>query len=177
MDNLIKVCNDGFVWLVISPEIAQKIWDASIFPLYILYDDDSEALIETDEELRNAISNGQMIGLEGDFLPKGIYTEDVRKGYYLDYLYLEIELYQSDIEKVPISGCADNVCAELADKPYIKRQFIGYTFERLKDAVCKLCDEPEVKTRQDAIMYIVWFTALSLQEEVQESENETNNKR
>lgn len=91
-------------------------------------------------------------------------TQEIR-AYYLDYLYMEVFLLDEDIEAVPESGAADNACSLIADKPYIKKQFEDISFENLRDAVCKLCDEPEIKTRHDAIMYIVWLAALGIKEE------------
>jgi len=87
------------------------------------------------------------------------------KAYYIDYLYREVFLLDEDIEIVPESGAADNSCSLIADKPYIKKQFEDISFKNLKDTVCKLCDNPEIKTRHDAIMYIVWMAALSIKEE------------
>lgn len=92
--------------------------------------------------------------------PQGI------KAYYMDYLYMEVFLLDEDFEIVPESGVADNSCSLIADKPYIKKQFEDISFENLKDAVCNLCDNPEIKTRHDAIMYIVWIAALSIKEEI-----------
>lgn len=87
------------------------------------------------------------------------------KAYYMDYLYMEVFLLDEDIEAVPESGAADNACSLIADKPYIKKQFQDISFENLRDAVCKLCDEPKIKTRHDAIMYIAWLAALGIKEE------------
>lgn len=83
----------------------------------------------------------------------------------MDYLCREVFLLDEDIEAVPESGAADNACFLIADKPYVKKQFEDISFENLKDIVCKLCDNPEIKNRHDAIMYIVWMAALSIKEE------------
>lgn len=84
--------------------------------------------------------------------------------YYIDYLNSEISLKQEDIEAVPLSGPADEACSNIADKAYIKRQFQNKSFQVLKKAVTNLFDNPEVKSRKDAIMYLVWMAALDIKE-------------
>ena len=60
---MIKVTKDNFVWLIVTDN-AEEIWDKKVFDLYILYDDDSESLVENYKELVLAIDNGQEIGIE-----------------------------------------------------------------------------------------------------------------
>lgn len=84
--------------------------------------------------------------------------------YYIDYLHTEIYLEQKDIEAIPLSGSADEACSVIADKSYIKRQFKDISFARLKDTVCKLCDNPKIKSRKEAIMYLIWIAALDIKE-------------
>lgn len=86
--------------------------------------------------------------------------------YYLDYLYKEIGLKEADIQAVPSMGCADYACDKIARKEYIIEQFADVSFENLKYAVCCLCDNPEVESRHDALMYLVWIAALSIKEEL-----------
>jgi len=86
------------------------------------------------------------------------------ESYYIDYLYREISLKEEDIEAVPKMGQADDVCSIIADKKYIIRQFKDVSFKTLKDTVCKLCDEPEIKSRKAALMYLVWLAALDIKE-------------
>lgn len=88
------------------------------------------------------------------------------KTYYMDYLYQEVFLLDEDIEAVPESGSADNACSLIADKIYVQKQFENRPFDNLKDVVCKLCDEPEIETRHDAIMFLVWMAALGIKEEL-----------
>lgn len=85
--------------------------------------------------------------------------------YYLDYLYREVGLTAEDIESVPEFGSADEACAIIAEKEYIKKQFEDIPFGQLKEIVCNLCDNPHIQSRKDAIMYIVWMVALSIKEE------------
>ncbi len=85
--------------------------------------------------------------------------------YYLEYLHKEVFLEEEDIQAVPESGCADEACAVIAEKMYVKQQFQVDSFKVLKDAVCALCDSPQIRSRHDALMYIVWMVALNIKEE------------
>lgn len=58
-----KITKDNFVWLIVT-EKAKDIWNSGLFSLFILYEDDSESLIEEYEDLDNALSNGLSIGIE-----------------------------------------------------------------------------------------------------------------
>ena len=60
---MIKVTKDNFVWLIVTDN-AEEIWDKKVFDLYILYDDDSESLVENYKQLVTAIDNGLDIGIE-----------------------------------------------------------------------------------------------------------------
>ena len=82
--------------------------------------------------------------------------------YYLDCLHREIFLEEEDIQSVPESGRADEACSAIAEKPYVMEQFMADSFQVLKDAVSRLCDSPEIKSRHDALMYIVWMAALDI---------------
>ena len=85
--------------------------------------------------------------------------------YYLDYLHREIFLAEEDIQAVPESGRADEACSAIAGKPYVMEQFMADSFRTLKDAVSRLCDSPDIKSRHDALMYIVWMAALDIKEQ------------
>lgn len=84
--------------------------------------------------------------------------------YYLDYLHREVGLTRKDIESVPESGSADDACSVIADKKYVQKQLAEISDEQLFKAVNSLCDNPELPTRKDAIIYIVWMVALSIKE-------------
>ncbi len=81
---------------------------------------------------------------------------------YLDYLHMEIGLRPKDVAMVPLSGCADDACDEIADKQYVIDQLADVSDEKLFDAVRALCDEPELTSRKDAIEYIVWIVACNI---------------
>lgn len=66
--NTIKVTErDSFVWLLVN-EKAKEIYNSGLFALYVLYDDDSESLVEEYEQLDDALANGLTIGIEVGFL-------------------------------------------------------------------------------------------------------------
>lgn len=66
--NHTKTCSDGFVWLLVTLDQARKLWKANVFTLYRLYDDDTEAEIESEEDLEMAIEQGCQIGIEVGFV-------------------------------------------------------------------------------------------------------------
>lgn len=84
--------------------------------------------------------------------------------YYMDCLHREIFLEEEDIQAVPESGRADEACSAIAGKPYVVEQFMADSFRTLKNAASRLCDSPDVKSRHDALMYIVWTAALDIRE-------------
>lgn len=59
-----KVAKDGFIWIVVQNDNAMEIWKAKVAELYILHDDDSESMVETDSQITSAIHNGEQIGIE-----------------------------------------------------------------------------------------------------------------
>ena len=58
-----KVMNDGFVYKLVSKEKAKDIFALGLFELYVVYDDDTEALIESHIDLNEAIDKGYDIGI------------------------------------------------------------------------------------------------------------------
>ncbi len=66
MENLKIVTNDDgsrFVWLIVNGK-AKEIFSSGLFALYALHEDGSESLIQTDNELNNALEYGEDIGIE-----------------------------------------------------------------------------------------------------------------
>lgn len=64
-----KVTADGFVWLLVT-EKAKEVFNSGLFSLYILYEDDSESLIQDFEDLDKALEYGLDIGIEVGHLNK-----------------------------------------------------------------------------------------------------------
>lgn len=70
-----KVNQDGFVWRILSTEEARFIWEHQLMELYVLYNDDSEGLIESKDALEQALQDwcvgievGHLTGSESDYL-------------------------------------------------------------------------------------------------------------
>ena len=71
----IHITKDNFVWLDITNKMKKahneikrwEIWQGN--EIYALHDDDSESLIESQEELEEAINLGLKIGIEVGHLP------------------------------------------------------------------------------------------------------------
>lgn len=70
MEQKTKICADGFVWLVVDREQARKLYKADAISLYTLYNDGSEALVESEEKLEESIEKGLQTGIEVGFIPK-----------------------------------------------------------------------------------------------------------
>lgn len=54
---------NNFCWWIVT-DIAEKLFDSEAIELYVLYDDDSESLIESKEELFEAINLDLPIAME-----------------------------------------------------------------------------------------------------------------
>lgn len=61
---------DFYVWEIISDEQARKIFASGEEEVFILYDDDSEGLVESDEELDKAIERGCTFGIGLGFVSR-----------------------------------------------------------------------------------------------------------
>ena len=57
-----KITEDGFIWLLVTDK-AKEIYQSGLFELYKLYDDDSEARIESMDDLNKTLANGMDIGI------------------------------------------------------------------------------------------------------------------
>ena len=62
MDN-IKIMEDGFVWLIVT-DSAKELWSSGALTIYRLYDDGTEARIESYDDINAALENGEDIGVE-----------------------------------------------------------------------------------------------------------------
>lgn len=92
--------------------------------------------------------------------------------YYIDYLHREITLHEKDIQIIPESGRADEACDAIAKKSYVQEQLRDVPYRKLKEVVQKLCDNPDIQNRHDALMYIVWMAALDIKERRSECHEE-----
>lgn len=57
-----KTTKDNFVWLLVTDK-AKEVYLSGLFELYILYNDDSEALVESFAQLSEALEGGLDIGI------------------------------------------------------------------------------------------------------------------
>lgn len=58
-----RIVRDGFVWLGVTDK-AKEVYASGMFELYTLHEDGSESLIQSDNDLNEALENGLDIGIE-----------------------------------------------------------------------------------------------------------------
>ena len=58
-----RVMSDGFIYKLVDGSKAKDIFALGLFELYILWEDDSESLIETHNTLNDALENGYDVGI------------------------------------------------------------------------------------------------------------------
>ena len=63
-----KLTKDNFVWKLVTQEQAEFIFSLDLFPLFALYDDDSESLIENFDEIKEHSEDGLALGIEVGFI-------------------------------------------------------------------------------------------------------------
>jgi hypothetical protein len=65
-----KTANSVFVWRVVTP-VAEMLYEGSpfAFEYYELFDDGSEALLQNLQSIKDAIANGNEIGIEVGWVP------------------------------------------------------------------------------------------------------------
>lgn len=59
-----KVTKDLFVWKIISHQLAESIFEKDEMPVYVLHEDESETLIESWDQLREAYWEKSTLGIE-----------------------------------------------------------------------------------------------------------------
>jgi hypothetical protein len=57
-----KTLKDGFVYLLVTDK-AKDVYASGVFELYALHEDESESLIESHEQLNEALEQGLHIGI------------------------------------------------------------------------------------------------------------------
>jgi len=63
-----KITKDNFVWKLLTEEQAEWVFFLDIFELYELLDDDSERLVNNEEEIKAIFEIGGSIGIEVGFI-------------------------------------------------------------------------------------------------------------
>jgi len=67
---MIKVTEDNFVWKVLTEGQAKFIFVSGVFDLYLLFDDDSDTLLESFPEIEKAFKEGTKVVIEVGFYQK-----------------------------------------------------------------------------------------------------------
>lgn len=67
---MIKVTEDNFVWKVLTEGQAKFIFVSGVFDLYLLFDDESDALLESFPEIEKAFEEGTKVVIEVGFYQK-----------------------------------------------------------------------------------------------------------
>lgn len=75
----IKICRDGFIWRLISSEDAISLYVNCNTEIYQLYDDETEALVDSFEDLKSSAARGGYFGIEVG------YFQELAKEYYSNY--------------------------------------------------------------------------------------------
>lgn len=113
---MIKIV-DGFAWLIVTDK-AKEIFSSELFELYTLYDDGTEGLIETFEDLKMALDNGLDIGISlGHISTQEAKLTLESRGYFTE------NLWHIDDVKIHDECLTDDECMEVLDEvltsPYI----------------------------------------------------------
>ena len=94
MSKNVRVTKDDFVWMVVTHHMksgvkqVRDLWKNHT--LYALYDDGTESVVESDEEINEAIKLGLDIGVEVGYLPKKTWWDDADKKLIDGYWYVKI---------------------------------------------------------------------------------------
>lgn len=67
METKFKVLSD-ITWYVLTEKEARHVWDnLGLLEIYRLHDDNSESLIEDDEEFHDALIDGSVLAIEAKY--------------------------------------------------------------------------------------------------------------
>ena len=83
------VFKDGFVWLDVTQK-AKDIFLSGTLSLYVLYPDETEALIESVDEINEALKLGLTIAIEGGYLKNSIPFNEADKKLINGYWYIKM---------------------------------------------------------------------------------------
>lgn len=110
MSHPIKVTSDGYVWSIVT-YAAKELFSSGALSIYALHDDETETLIETHEQLREALDSGIPIGIDVGFLyaMDSIREQLSSKGYHADALW-----HVNDV--TDRYECTDEQAREVLDK-------------------------------------------------------------
>lgn len=88
MSHPTKVTSDGYVWCIVT-YAAKELFSSGALSIYALHDDETETLIETHEQLQEALDGGTPIGIDVGFLYTNEKTREALKknGYHTETLW------------------------------------------------------------------------------------------
>lgn len=66
--NKVKITKDGFVWRLLDHEDAKLMFCMGHEEVYVLYNDESESLVESEIDIERGIEAGCQFGLEVGFI-------------------------------------------------------------------------------------------------------------
>lgn len=69
-----KITKNGFIWKIVTEE-AKMIWNNGLYPLYVLYPDDTEALIEDENTFLDLLAKEFEIGIKVEQITKKMYEK------------------------------------------------------------------------------------------------------
>jgi hypothetical protein len=106
---------DGFVWIIVT-EKAKDIFNSGIFELYALYEDGSESLIDSIEDLNEAIEGGLDIAIEGGYMKAEALSFKHEDKDVNIVVYVEEPDYWTTIDGYDVHYCEDynEICVYLA---------------------------------------------------------------
>jgi hypothetical protein len=110
MSHPIKVTSDGYVWCIVT-YAAKELFSSGALSIYALHDDESETLIETHEQLQDALDGGTPIGIDVGHLYtlENIKEQLKAKGYHAEALWHTCDVTNK-------YECTDDEAYELLDK-------------------------------------------------------------
>ena len=105
MEIKLRFQSDGFAYVIVSKEIARILWYSNEVELYKVYTDDSEALIEDIDDLKDAIARGVMIGISvGRVIEKDVRYLHALKEIVTQRVCKDDELNETDLAKEILDG-------------------------------------------------------------------------
>lgn len=105
MEIKLRFQSDGFAYVIVSKEIARILWYSNEVELYKVYTDDSDALIENIDDLKDAIARGVMIGISvGRVIEKDVRYLHALKEIVTQRVCKDDELNETDLAKEILDG-------------------------------------------------------------------------
>lgn len=135
MEIKLRFQSDGFSYVIVSKEIAKILWYSKEVELYKVYTDDSEALIENINELKDAIERGIEVGVPvGRIIAKDVKYLPVLKEIITQRVCKDDGLDETELAKEILSG--DLLLDEpIESYPDIIEKFLYEKYEQFKESI------------------------------------------